>query len=125
MALLRRAGTAMVKVQQQGDTVIFTAEGLPKLGALRSELRMPRAHIKSARHGPEAGRAWGLREPGTYVPGLLKAGTFYLADALADKPTLRDVQHREQVVVVALVDERYHLLIIEVADPAAVVALLS
>lgn len=64
-------------------------------------------------------------QPGTYVPGLLKAGTFYLADALADKPTLRDVQHREQVVVVALVDERYHQLIIEVADPAAVVALLS
>jgi len=36
-----------------------------------------------------------------------------------------DVQHRENAIVVELADEHYNQLIIEVADPAAVVALLN
>lgn len=36
-----------------------------------------------------------------------------------------DMQHRENAIVVDLADEKYNRLIIEVADPAAVVALLN
>jgi len=36
----------MVAVQPEGDTVVFTIEGLHKLWALRSELRIPRAYQK-------------------------------------------------------------------------------
>jgi len=84
-----------------------------------------RAHIKSARHDPEAARAWGFRAPGTHLPGLLKAGTFYLFGTTGNKPAFMDVQHRENAIVVELADEHYNQLIIEVADPAAVVALLN
>jgi hypothetical protein len=115
----------MVAIQQQGDTVFFTIQGWHKLWALRSELRIPRAHILGARRDPEASKAWGIRAPGTSVPGLLKAGTFYFDNTGDNKPTFLDVQRRENTVVVDLVDEEYNRLIIEVADPAAVVALLS
>jgi hypothetical protein len=115
----------MVAVHQHGDTVLFTIEGWHKLWSFRSELRIPRANIKNARHDPAAAHAWGFRAPGTHIPGLLKAGTFYLVDSLDSKPTFMDVQHRENAIVVELVDEQYARLIIEVADPAAVVALLT
>ncbi|MBJ6142473.1 hypothetical protein [Hymenobacter sp. BT559] len=115
----------MVAIQQQGDTVVFAVEGWHKLWALRSELRIPRAHILGARRDPEASKAWGIRAPGTSVPGLLKAGTFYFDNTGDNKPTFLDVQRRENTIVVDLVDEEYNRLIIEVADPAAVVALLS
>ncbi|GAB3634558.1 hypothetical protein GCM10027422_01480 [Hymenobacter arcticus] len=115
----------MVIVHSEADTVLFTVEGWHKLWAFRSELRIPSAHIKSARHDPEAARAWGFRAPGTHVPGLLKAGTFYLCNTADNKPTFMDVQHRENAIVVDLADEKYNQLIIEVADPAAVVTLLN
>jgi len=115
----------MVAVQLEGDTVVFTVEGWHKLWALRSELRIPMAHLKSARHDPEAARALGFRAPGTHVPGLLKAGTFYLFDATDNKPTFMDVQRRENAIVVELADDKFNRLIIEVADPTAVVTLLN
>ena len=115
----------MVHVQEQGDLVVFTVEGWHKLWALRSELRIPRAHILGARQDPEASKAWGIRALGTAVPGLLKAGTFYFDNTGDNKPTFLDVQHRENTVVIDLADEEYNRLIIEVADPVAVVALFS
>jgi hypothetical protein len=115
----------MVHVQQQGDTVVFTVEGWHKLWSFRSEFRIPRAHVLGARHDPEAAKAWGIRAPGTHVPGLLKAGTFYFDNTGDNKPTFLDVQHRENTVVIDLADEEYNRLIIEVADPAAVVALFG
>ena len=69
-------------------------------------------------------RAWGLRAPSTTVPGFLRAGTFYLFDTADNKPTFMDVQRRQNTLVVDLTDERFNQLIIEVADPAAVLALL-
>ena len=115
----------MVHVQQQGDIVVFTVKGWHKLWALRSELRIPRAHILGARRDPEASQAWGIRAPGTSIPGLLKAGTFYFDNTGDNKPTFLDVQHRENTVVVELADEAYNRLIIEVTDPDAVVALFG
>ena len=115
----------MVAVHQEGDTVFFTIEGWHKLWSFRSELRIPRANIKSARHDPEAARIWGFRAPGTHIPGVLKAGTFYLVDSLDNKPAFLDVQHRENAIVVELADEQYARLIIEVADPVQTVALLN
>lgn len=115
----------IVTVQQEADTVVFTVEGWHKLWAFRSELRIPRAHIKSARHDPTAARAWGLRAPGTHVPGLSKAGTFYLGGFFDHKPTFFDVRYPQRTIVVELADERYARLVIEVADPARVVAELT
>jgi hypothetical protein len=116
----------MVTVQQHENTVVFTVEGWHKLWAFRSELRIPLAHIKSARPDPTAAAGWaGLRAGGTYVPGLITAGTFYLDGFFGHKPTFFDVQHKENTVVVELTDEQYARLIIEVEDPDAVAALLN
>jgi hypothetical protein len=115
----------MVNIEQQGDEIVFTVEGWHKLWALRSELRIPLAHLKGARRDAQAAHASGLRMPGTHVPGILKAGTFYLDGFFDNKPSFIDVRHDENTIVVELEDEQYQRLIIEVADPDAAVGLLT
>ena len=55
------------------------------------------------------------------MPGVITAGTFYQHG----KRVFWDVHDPERVIVIALKDERYDELIIEVADPVAVINLVE
>src|SRR5262249_36633165 len=70
---------SMVTVTVEDDRVRFEVEGWDKLWAFKSQLEIPIAHIESVRLDPEAARGWwhGLRLPGTQIPGLITAGTFF------------------------------------------------
>ena len=59
--------------------------------------------------------------PGTNIPGVLTAGTFYQDG----KRVFWDVHNPENTVVIELRDERYNELIVEVADPTAAVKLVK
>lgn len=109
----------MVNVVVEGDRVRFEVEGWDRLWALKSQLEIPLAHVRSVRADPEPARGWwhGLRLPGTQIPGLLTAGSFYQSGGFV----FYDVHDPEQTVVVELDHEHYQRLVIEVADPAAVV----
>jgi hypothetical protein len=116
----------MVDVTVHHDTVVFTVQGLHKVFAFKSQLTVPRSHIIGVRHDPAAAqRLEGLRAGGTSVPGLLKAGTFYLDHQASHKPTFIDVSKPNNLLVIELRDEEYQQLIIEVDDPVAVEALLA
>jgi hypothetical protein len=60
------------------------------------------------------------RMPGTNIPGVLTAGTFYQDG----KRVFWDVHNPENTVVIELKDERYNELIVEVAVPQAAVELV-
>ncbi len=68
---------------------------------------------------PAVAHGWwhGLRMPGTNIPGVLTAGTFYQHG----KRVFWDVHNPDNTVVIELKDERYNELIVEVADPQAAV----
>ena len=110
----------MVTVSYASTMVVFKVEGLDKLWALRSRLEIPLAHITGARADPSVAHGWwhGVRLGGTHVPGLLTAGTFYHEGGLV----FWDVHDPAQTIVVDLQHEHYRALVIEVADPAHVVA---
>jgi len=112
----------MVNVVVQGDRVRFEVEGWDKLWALKSQLELPLAHIRSVRADPEPARGWwhGFRLPGTQIPGLLTAGTFYQSDGFV----FYDVHDPERTVVIELDHEHYQRLVIEVESPGEVVAML-
>jgi hypothetical protein len=112
----------MVSITLTDTTATFEVEGMDKLWALKSRLEIPLAHIRGVRADPEVARGWwhGIRMPGTQLPGVITAGTFYQAG----KRVFWDVHDPERTVVVELADERYDELIVEVADPGAAVALL-
>jgi hypothetical protein len=113
----------MVDVTLQGPDVLFSVQGLHKLWALKSQLLIPRSHIRSVRQDADVLKGWwkGWRAPGTHIPGLLAAGTFYHED----KRIFWDVHNADNALIIELDHDDYNQLIVEVADPAAVLALLA
>jgi hypothetical protein len=109
----------MVRVSIHGDRVRFEVEGWDKFWALKSHLEIPLAHVLAARVDPESARGlWhGLRLPGTQIPGIITAGTFYQSDGAV----FFDVHDPERTVVIDLDHEQYQRLVIEVDEPAEVV----
>lgn len=96
--------------------------GADALWALKSSLEIPLAHIAGVRADPDAARTWyhGIRMPGTNVPGVITAGTFYQDG----KRVFWDVHRPEKTIVIDLRDERYSELIVEVDDPDGAVRLI-
>jgi len=113
----------MVEISVVGDRVRFEVEGLDKFWALKSHLEIPLEHVLNARIDPEPARGWwhGVRLPGTQIPGVLTAGSFYQHGGFV----FYDVHNPDNTIVLDLDHEHYKQLVIEVADPAAAVALLS
>lgn len=113
----------MVNVTLLNDRAVFEVEGLHRLWALRSRLEIPLAHITGVEIDPEQVALWwhGWKLVGTEVPGLFAAGTFYYHGELV----FWDVRDPAGTVIVSLDHELYKKLIIEVNDPAEVVARLQ
>ncbi len=105
----------MVNITIEAEKAIFEVEGWDKLWSLRSQLKIPLAHIKGAYRDPEPAMGWfqGLKLAGTDLPNLFRAGTFYQKGALV----FWDVHEPKNTVVIELEHEKYKKLIIEVADP--------
>jgi hypothetical protein len=112
----------MVSVTIAADSAVFEVEGLHQLWALRSRLEIPLTHITDVQIDPEqVGRWWhGWKLLGTYVPGLITAGTFYHHGELV----FCDVSDPAKSIIVSLEHQSYKKLIVEVPDPEAVVSRL-
>lgn len=111
----------MVHISIENSTALFEVQGLHKLWAFKSRLMVPLAHIADVHAGDPAllRSLWkGIRLPGTYLPGVLVAGTYYKGG----ERVFWDVRNTERAIVVELTDEPYRRLIVEVANPAAEVA---
>ena len=97
--------------------------GADKLWAFKSSLEIPLVHIAGVRADPETARGWyhGIRMPGTNLPGVITAGTFYQDG----RRVFWDVHDPEKTVAIDLHDEQYSQLIVEVADPDAAIKLIQ
>ena len=112
----------MVDLSVADGKLVLHVRGADKLWALKSSLEIPLGHISNARADPRAARGWhhGIRSPGTNIPGVLTAGTFYQHG----QRVFWDVHNPENSIVIELRDERYHELIVEVPDPQAAVDMI-
>jgi len=113
----------MVDLSISGGNLVLHVRGADKLWALKSSLEIPLKHISEIRADPAIAHGWwhGLRMPGTNIPGVLTAGTFYQDG----KRVFWDVHNPDDTVVIDLKDERYNELIVEVADPESAVELVK
>ena len=113
----------MVDLSIEGGNLVLHVRGADKLWAFKSSLEIPLQHIAGIRADPEIARGWwhGWRMPGTNLPGVITAGTFYQDG----KRVFWDVHNPDNTVVIDLRDERYNELVVEVADPNEAVALLK
>ncbi|HTD46790.1 MAG TPA: hypothetical protein VK881_05915 [bacterium] len=105
----------MVEIEISPTHLIIHVAGADKILAFKSQLTVPLAHVVKAEADPTpALRYWkGWRLPGTSVPGVLTAGSFYQHGEW----TFWDVRDPEKTIVVHLAHEHYKALVVEVDDP--------
>lgn len=113
----------MVDLTVAGDKLLVNVRGADKVWALKGSLEIPLEHITGIRMDSEVAKGWyhGVRFPGTHVPGVITAGTYYQDG----KRVFWDVHNAEHAVVIDLCDELYDRLIVEVPDPEEAVALIG
>ncbi|GAA1654552.1 hypothetical protein [Actinoplanes couchii] len=112
----------MADVRIDGSTLVVEVRGLDKLWALKSRLEIPLVNVSGATADPGIDREpKGLRAPGAHIPGVITAGTFHRDG----EKVFWDVKNPQNAVVIALRDETYARLVVEVADPRATVALIE
>ena len=112
----------MAQVTIAGDDLIVDVEGLDKLWALKSRLIVPLGNVRGATADPGIVREpKGLQAPGTHVPGVVVAGSFY-ADG---QRVFWDVHDADKAIVIELGDEKYARLVIEVDDPRGTVDMIE
>jgi len=104
----------MVTINKQNNDFIFEVKGLHKIWALKRQLTIPADHITRVHQNTDSVRGWkGWRIPGTSIPGIITAGTYYKN---GDK-IFWDVCNMNKSIVVELKDENYTKLVIEVENP--------
>lgn len=113
----------MVDVSISNGNLVLHVKGIDELWTLKSSLEIPLAHITEIKADPTVAHGWwhGLKMPGTNIPGVLTAGTFYQHG----QRVFWDVHNPDNTIVIQLKDERYSELIVEVADPKAAVELVK
>jgi len=117
---------------EQITPLILTYNEAPNIGRTLAALAWARTHlasksasslrfaVKAVRADPEIAKRGrrGIRMLGTYVPGVITAGSFRQdGDRI-----FWNVNRPENVIVIELHDEPYAKLIIEVLEPAVTVA---
>lgn len=115
--------TQMVSIQKQDSNFIFEVIGMHKLWAFKSQLMIPIEHIaKVSQDNDYVKKCWkGWRMPGTSIPAIITAGTFY-SDG---NKSFWDVVDTEKCIIIDLTDESYNQLIIEVENPAEAIEILT
>jgi hypothetical protein len=97
----------------------LNVEGADKLWAFKGNLEIPLEHIAGIRADAEIAHGWlhGIRMPGTSIPGVITAGTFYQEG----QRVFWDVHNADNAIVIDLQHDKYRELIVEVANPEAAV----
>lgn len=111
----------MVSVTENGNEFIFEIKGFHKIWALKSKIIVSKENIIRAYQNENEFTFWkGFRMPGTEIPGLIAAGTFYKKGR-----NFWDVINTKKALVVELKDNYYKKLIIEVENPEAAMQVLN
>ncbi len=113
----------MVEIYINESKAIFEIKGWHKIWTLKNRIEIPLENIKSiVKDSTRKKGLWkGWRLPGTQIPGIIIAGSFYLNG----KWNFWDVTQKDKTVVVALKNERYHELVIDVANPVQTINLIE
>lgn len=114
----------MAKIEIDGSRLAIVIEGLDKVWALKSRLEIPLEHVTSVAHDPDQASRWprGLRLPGSFIPGVITAGSCWQPGQGEDDGwSFWDVHRPEQAITITTNHEHYKTIIVGVDDPAAAV----
>jgi hypothetical protein len=108
----------VAKIELTPTELIVHITGMDKLWSLHSQLCIPLDHVRDVTLDTEIARAGPrpVRLLGTYIPGVVAAGTFGLP---GKELVFWDVHDPDEAIVIYLEHERYAGLVVEVDDPQA------
>ena len=106
----------MTSIEITKDHLVVTMQGLDRLWSLRRRIVVPLTHVRGATADSGVTREpAGLRAPGTYLPRLITAGTFYRDG----ERVFWNLRASLEPVVIELLEERYARLVLGVVDARA------
>jgi hypothetical protein len=112
----------MARISVEGKDLVVEVEGMDKLWSLKSRLTIPLQHVRGATSDPGiVGDGQGVKLGGARIPEVIVAGTF----RQDGERVFLDVHGRAKAVVIALQDDRYARLVVEVTDPRSTVELVE
>lgn len=114
-----------VTVTHTGSSVVLKPGPIASIFSLKGRLDIPRAQITSVEvtdrgEIPTTEGTW-LRAPGTYIPGLVRYGSY-------GREPLREfwlMLRQERAVVIDVADWAYHRVVIGSDDPERLAAEIS
>ena len=113
----------MADIEITQTLLVVNVTGIDRFLALKSRLEVPLAHVAGVELRPEAARDWwhGFRMPGTQLPGVVTAGSFYQCGECV----FWDVHDPDKTIAIQLRDEYYTRLVIQVDNPEATAAAIE
>jgi hypothetical protein len=104
----------MVDIDVEGQYLVVRVRGFSRVWALRRRIRVPLASIRAANVAPDAvhGMWKGLRMPGTHLPNLIVAGTYYKQG----ERRFYDVRRGGPAIELELEGASYDRIIVQVRD---------
>jgi hypothetical protein len=108
----------MAQLDVEGDLLVVRLGIIDAMLSMRSTMRFPLTSVKNVYVDPVAGEEpKGFKAPGTAIPGSLTKGTFHFDGV----KTFWNIWRGTLVVVVELSNEKFDRLVIEQANPEAIV----
>ena len=106
----------------QGDLLV-EVRGWSRLWTFKRQLQLPLSNIKAVRWDPAVAKGWwkGWRVPGTHIPGVIVAGTFYRRGGR----DFWDVRNGSKAVTIELEGSTYRRLVVDVVDPQEAVTMIN
>lgn len=104
----------MVEISVEGDTLAVEVLGWSKLWCLKSRVDIPLRCLRQVRADGELPKGFWLRMPGTYIPRVIKAGSYWNGA----RWSFWDVRRRrDNVLLIELSGWKYDYLVVEVNNP--------
>ena len=110
----------MVDISKTNNSYVVQLKGMHKFWAFKDAITIQTEQIVRVHHDTSQLSWWtGWRVPGTSLPYVIKAGTYYWG---GEKEFL-DVCNMENTIIIELKDHNYNRLVVEVEDVAAAISL--
>jgi len=111
----------VVEISLDSDQIQIKVLGWSRLWCLKSHLEVPLAHVRSVRADDLPKGIW-IRLPGTYIPGVIKAGSYTNGRG---RWSFWDVRRaRDKILVIELSGWKYDFIVVEVGNPAATIEMV-